>query len=112
MSMPRTVNAPMNRTMVPDRNMSWYLRAPSRSGPKVGRLKTMDTIIAPENRSGIRKATPLTRGLSATRTGYLRIVVRSDSPLAQIHRRDDYDVAGSGTGDRGKGGRWSGHDLG
>ena len=54
------------------RNMSWFIKARSKSGPVVGRLKTTEMMVEPETKRGSAQPTVLTNGLSATRTGYLK----------------------------------------
>src|SRR5665811_1871861 len=79
---PMTVSVLIIRMMLPARYMSWDIIALSRSGPAVGRLRTMPMIASPDTRPGRIYPEVLTKGLSAIRTGYLRISLRSSIPFA------------------------------
>ena len=61
-----TVIIPIINTMVPDRNISWAIRALNNNGPSVGKLITMETIMLPETKVGKRYPRVLITGFKAT----------------------------------------------
>ena len=82
MNVPITVRQASSMMNVPARYMSWLSNARKSRGPVVGRLRTTETMVAPETSEGSNQPAVLMRGLMATRTGYLNVSLRSSSPLA------------------------------
>ena len=82
-SEPNTVSMQMSRMKAPARYMSWLMSDCSSSGPAVGRLSTMATMMEPDTSLGSSQAMVEMKGLSARRSGYLTSKVNSDSPLAR-----------------------------
>src|SRR5690606_26864121 len=82
-SVPMTVRTDSIMMKLPARYMSCDCNALSSSGPVVGKLSTIETMAAPDTRSGSTQPTVLTNGLSATRTGYFRSRRGSLRPLAR-----------------------------
>ena len=67
----------------PARYMSCAISDCSSSGPAVGRVSTIATMIEPETRFGSSQAMVEMNGLSASRTGYFTSRRNSDRPLAR-----------------------------
>ena len=80
---PTSVSAQIRSTKAPARYMSWLIRDCSSSGPAVGRLSTMATMIEPETRLGSSHAIVEMNGFSAMRTGYFTSRWNSESPFAR-----------------------------
>ena len=78
---PITGRIPDIRIMNPDKLTSSASIASSRSGPRVGKLRTTETIMLPLTKDGNKYPTVLTKGFIATLTGYLSINLNGDSPL-------------------------------
>ncbi|MNL77803.1 hypothetical protein D3C87_2040590 [compost metagenome] len=78
-----TVRTLSRRIMAPARYMSWVVSERSSMGPAVGRFITTETMTEPETRAGSSQPMVEISGLSARRTGYLRITFHSGRPLAR-----------------------------
>ena len=83
MKVPITVMIPISKTIVPDKNMSWAINALNKSGPSVGKLITIETIMLPETNVGKRYPSVLITGFRATLNGYFKITLHSLSPFAR-----------------------------
>ncbi len=80
---PITVKKPKIIRMLAAKNMSSAINALKRSGPVVGKLRTIAVMVSPEKMAGSIQPMVLTIGLIAILTGYLNKRALSSTPLAR-----------------------------
>ena len=76
---------PIINTMVPDRNISWAIRALSNNGPSVGKLITMETIMLPDTKVGKRYPNVLITGFKATQKYLKDNLALEGHEVAEFH---------------------------